>query len=244
MRDNGSFRLGDSPGTLASALRAAGYETGAFVGAFVLDRRWGIAQGFERYFDEFDLSKYDGVGMDTVQRPGGAVVDEALRWLADEPERPFFAWVHLYDPHAPYEAPEPFRSQFPATQSGAYDAEVAASDSFVGRLLDRLAADGRLERTLVALAAAHGLHGCLLEHGRGARWADKHFANQAVGQHLRTYGHDAFQVSDQCSGRIRRLNISGQQFWRCFHHHGRFGAHDGRQPFWQGLAIETRQHQR
>src|SRR5262245_37073788 len=156
VRDNGGFYVPDDQRTLAEVLRERGYRTGGFISAFVLDSRWGIQQGFERYFDEFDLSKYEGVGMDAVQRPGGEVVDKALEWLAADREKPFFAWVHLYDPHAPYEAPEPFRSRFPRNMQGAYDAEVAYADSLVGRLLDSLASDGRLAETLVVVVGDHG----------------------------------------------------------------------------------------
>ena len=79
--------------------------------------------------------------MDMIQRPGSEVVDHALEWLRAEPKRPFFAWVHLYDAHTPYEAPEPIRSRFPRTLDGAYDAEIASADAQVGRLIDALRAD-------------------------------------------------------------------------------------------------------
>jgi arylsulfatase A-like enzyme/Tfp pilus assembly protein PilF len=164
VRDNGGFYVPDDQTTLAELLREKGYRTGGFVGAFVLDSRWGIQQGFERYFDEFDLSKYEGAGgMDAVQRPGGEVVDKAIAWLDADRERPFFAWVHLYDPHTPYEAPEPYRSRFPAGMQGAYDAELAFTDTLVGRLLDHLAGDGRLADTLVVVVGDHGES--LGEHG-------------------------------------------------------------------------------
>src|SRR5882762_3981760 len=104
VRDNGGFYLGDDQVTLAETLRDKGYRTGGFVGAFVLDK-FGSAPG-----------------MDAIQRPGSEVVDKALEWLGQDRERPFFAWVHLYDPHTPYEPPEPFRSRFPRTAIGAYDA--------------------------------------------------------------------------------------------------------------------------
>ena len=157
VRDNGGFYLGDEQVTLAEVLRDKGYRTGGFIGAFVLDRRWGISQGFERYFDEFDLEKFnDAPSMDVIQRPGSEVVDKALEWLRADRERPFFAWVHLYDPHAPYEAPEPYRSRFPRTAVGAYDAEIAATDAQVGRLLDALDLDGRLDETLVIAVGDHG----------------------------------------------------------------------------------------
>jgi hypothetical protein len=89
VRDNGGFYVAEDQTTLAEVLRGRGYRTGAFVGAFVLDSRWGINQGFDRYFDEFDLSRYEGKGLDSVQRPGSEVVDQALPWLDEDRGRPF-----------------------------------------------------------------------------------------------------------------------------------------------------------
>lgn len=164
VRDNGGFYLGEDQVTLAETLRERGYRTGGFVSAFVLDARWGIHQGFDRYFDDFDLTKFENAaGMDAIQRPGRETVDEALRWLQEERTRPFFAWVHLYDPHAPYRPAAEFAALYPATASGAYDGEIAATDFEVGRLLDALAAEGRLSQTVVAVLADHGE--MLGEHG-------------------------------------------------------------------------------
>lgn len=164
VRDNGGFYVDDALTTLAETLKSAGYRTGGFVGAFVLDRRWGIAQGFDRYFDDFDLSRFEmSAGLDAAQRPGQEVVDQALAWLAEDREQPFFAWVHLYDPHSPYQAPEPYRSRFPATLQGAYDAEIAATDAQIGRLVTALEQSGRLDSTLIALVGDHGES--LGEHG-------------------------------------------------------------------------------
>jgi len=156
VRDNVGFDLADQQVTLAETLRGEGYRTGAFVGAFVLDSRFGIHQGFDRYFDEFDLSQMKDGGMDSLQRRGDEVVAEALAWLGEDSELPFFGLVHLYDPHTPYEAPEPYPARFPRTRSGAYDAEVAWTDALVGRLLDGVAALGRLEDTLVVAVGDHG----------------------------------------------------------------------------------------
>jgi choline-sulfatase len=164
VRDNGGFYLGDDQVTLATVLRGRGYRTGGFVAAFVLDRRWGINQGFDRYFDDFDLSKYKvEAGLDAVQRPASEVIDKAIEWLDQEARRPFFAWVHLYEPHAPYDPPEPIRGLFPATMVGAYDAEIATADLQVGRLLSHLAADRRLDHTIVVVLGDHGES--LGEHG-------------------------------------------------------------------------------
>jgi len=156
VRDNGGFYLSEGETTLAEVLKARGYRTGGFVSAFVLDSRWGISQGFEKYFDDFDLSKNEAAGMDAIQRRGDETAGKAVEWLREEKQRPFFLWVHLYDPHAPYAAPEAYASRFPATPSGAYDAEIAWTDSVVGGLLDSLAADGRLAKTLVLVVGDHG----------------------------------------------------------------------------------------
>ena len=164
VRDNGGFYLSDDQETLAKVLRTRGYRTGGFVAAFVLDHRWGIGQGFDRYYDDFDLAKYRlDVGLDAVQRPASEVVSKALAWLDQDAEQPFFAWVHLYEPHAPYDPPEPIRSRFPPTMIGAYDGEIATADIQVGRLIDRLSTAGRLDRTLVVILGDHGES--LGEHG-------------------------------------------------------------------------------
>src|SRR5262245_16063255 len=164
VRDNGGYYLGDAHVTLAEALKERGFRTGGFVSAFVLDSRWGIHQGFDRYFDDFDLSRFDKArGMDAIQRPGGETVDAALRWLDQDHGRPFFLWVHLYDAHTPYAAPPEWAQQFPRTLSGAYDAEIAFADAQLGRLLDALENDGRLARTVVAVLGDHGE--MLGEHG-------------------------------------------------------------------------------
>jgi arylsulfatase A-like enzyme/lipoprotein NlpI len=164
VRDNGGYYLAPEQETLAEVLKARGYRTGGFVSAFVLDSRWGLEQGFERYFDDFDLRKFaQQAGMDAIQRPGNETVDEALRWLAEERERPFFLWVHLYDPHTPYAAPREYASLFPRGMIGAYDAEIAHADAQLGRLLDALGDAERAKRTVVAVLGDHGE--MLGEHG-------------------------------------------------------------------------------
>ncbi len=156
VRDNTGFHVDDQLTTMAEVFAASGYRTGGFVGAFVLDGRWGIAQGFADYVDDFDLSKDVGPGLDTIQRRGDEVVTRALAWLGQADQRPFFGWVHLYDPHSPYEAPPEFASRFPASQIGAYDAEIAYTDQQVGRLLEALKASGQLANTLVVVVGDHG----------------------------------------------------------------------------------------
>jgi choline-sulfatase len=160
LRNNGAGRFPADRETLGTRLSAAGYRTGAFVGAFVLDHRYGLARGFDVYDDEIPRDP-DSPATLEAERPGSAVVDRALSWLdRGEEDRPFFAWVHLYDAHAPYLPPEPFRSRHAGSP---YDGEVASVDHQVGRLLDWLDRRGLASSTVVAVAADHGEG--LGEHG-------------------------------------------------------------------------------
>ncbi len=150
IRDNGGYHLGEENVTLAETLASHGYRTGAFVGAFVLDSRWGLDQGFERYFDDFDFASFDDVSLGLVSRPGDEVVAEALRFLSEAKAGPFFAWVHLYDPHAPYDPPEPYRGRHGQGRFGLYDGEVAHTDELVGRLVAWLSRESLEEETVVS----------------------------------------------------------------------------------------------
>jgi arylsulfatase A-like enzyme len=161
VRANGVHVLADEARTLAELLGDAGYETAAFVGAFVLDSRFGLAQGFDRYDD--DLSEGTRPSRYTyAQRDAGRVTEAALAWLAESGE-PFFLWVHYFDPHAPYAPPgfDPKAVRVPFRTP--YDAEIGFADSQLARLLGALATAGRDRRTLVAVTADHGE--ALLEHG-------------------------------------------------------------------------------
>src|SRR4051795_2769796 len=95
VRDNGGFFLGPEQVTLAEILKSRGYRTGGFVAAYVLDSKWGISQGFDTYFDKFDLSEAKGVSLGAIQRPANEVVDQALPWIEAAKGQPFFAWIHL-----------------------------------------------------------------------------------------------------------------------------------------------------
>jgi arylsulfatase A-like enzyme/thioredoxin-like negative regulator of GroEL len=157
VHNNGVAGLDAQTPTLAGQLHAAGYRTGAFVGAFVLDARFGLSRGFDVYDDK--------VGSDTgpitfafAERRADQVTKVAGDWItrAPGPERPWFAWIHLFDPHAPYRAPE-------ARAANPYDNEVAYTDAQLGALFDRLRAAGQLDRTLIVVLADHGES--LGEHG-------------------------------------------------------------------------------
>ncbi len=157
VRINGDVALSDAQTTLAEVLTGRGYSCGAFIGAFVLDGRWGLKQGFAHYDDYFDLARYKRIDLGYVQRPGNIVTDAALAWLDGQQGKPFFAWVHLYDPHAPYDPPEPFKSEYKDRgPAGLYDGEIAFTDAQVGRLLDWLAARGLDKKTLVVVIGDHG----------------------------------------------------------------------------------------
>jgi len=151
LRNNGTGTFPTARETLATISARAGYRTGAFVGSFILDHRFGLDRGFERYDDEIERNMADSGGTFDAERRGGAVVDRALAWLHQNDSRPFFAWVHLYDAHAPYAPPAPY----PQT----YDGEVAYVDAQVSRLL---AAIDR-GRTIIVVAGDHGES--LGEHG-------------------------------------------------------------------------------
>jgi arylsulfatase A-like enzyme/cytochrome c-type biogenesis protein CcmH/NrfG len=163
VRDNGGYALPEGARTAAEDFGKAGYRTAAFVSGFPLNRRF----GFDRAFDVYDdhLPKGDDPRRALhVERFADATTDAVLRWLdpraASAEGRPFFLWVHYYDPHAPYEPPPRFAARF---ADAPYDGEVAFVDEQLGRLLKRLEERGDLARTVVLVTADHGES--LGEHG-------------------------------------------------------------------------------
>ncbi len=162
VRDNGGYVLDPSRVTLAEVLRGAGWRTAAFVGAYVLDAKWGLDQGFEVYVDDFAISRYRTLSLGAVARRAGAVVDAALPWLEAHAGVRFFAWLHFYDPHSPYDPPEPFKTRFARRP---YQGEIAYADAQLGRLLEWLERRGLEDRTLVVVMGDHGES--LMEHGEG-----------------------------------------------------------------------------
>lgn len=160
LRLNGTACLDAEIPTLAGSLRDAGYRSAAFVAAIVLARRHGLDSGFDTYDD--DLSQAAPTpDRSHLYRDGRYVVDAALQWLAADDARPYFCWVHLYDPHDPYLGhADEFGTAF---QGRAYDAEIAYVDRQIGRIVDHLQAAGTLQRTLIVVAGDHGES--LGEHG-------------------------------------------------------------------------------
>jgi len=153
VRENVGYVLDESLPTLAERLAAGGWSTAAFVSAFVLDSRWGIGRGFDTYFDEFELEEGKRANLGSVQRDGAETVAEALRWLDERPQGPFFLWLHLFDAHDPYQPPEPFKSRYPGRP---YEAEVAYVDSLVGTFRSGLEARGLMDESLIVLTGDHG----------------------------------------------------------------------------------------
>ncbi len=160
VRNNGMFVLSEDFETLAEVFKAKGYATGAFVSAQVLIRRYGLDQGFDHYDD--DLSQSRKVGQSVVpSRRGNITLEAARAWLATVPrEQPVFLWLHLYDPHAPYDPPPAFRARFPRDP---YGGEIAFADSVVGDLVTTLEESGRLSETVLTVLGDHGE--ALGEHG-------------------------------------------------------------------------------
>jgi arylsulfatase A-like enzyme/tetratricopeptide (TPR) repeat protein len=173
IRNNTSFQLRSTTPTVASVLQKTGYRTGAFVGAFVLDGRFGLSAGFDTYDDQ--LPRDERRSFEYAQRRGGEVVRRAGDWIlaAGQTPGPWFAWVHLFDPHAPYDAPAPYRDRWPA-----YDAEVAYTDAMIGDLLARLRAGHALDDTLTIVTADHGES--LGEHGEATHGLFAYDATLAV----------------------------------------------------------------
>ena len=149
---------------LPDILHHRGYRTAAFVGSLIIDSKNPIAAGFGRGFDTYDAPFHNRAkGEDryrSVERRAKAVVDHALVWLRMHPRGPFFLWVHCYDPHAPYDPPEPYKTRF---ASEPYDGEIAYTDSEMGRLFGALRARGLFDKAIIAVMADHGE--ALGEHG-------------------------------------------------------------------------------
>lgn len=157
VRDNAGFRVKPESTTLAEILKAEGYSTGAFVGAFPLDSRFGLNQGFDVYDDLFPAQP--SLPFTFSERRAEIVINSALNWLRKE-KSPWFCWVHLWDPHTPYFPPEPYLKRFP---NDPYTAEVAYVDDQLGRLFTFLIETKQMAETLIIFTADHGES--LGEHG-------------------------------------------------------------------------------
>ena len=157
IRDNSGFRVKDGTPTLATWLKAAGYQTGAFVAGFPLTKRFGLTPGFDEYDDQMP-EMHGALAISLPERPADAVVSSAVKWIEGRERSKFFAWVHVFDPHSPYKPPEDLAAAYAAKP---YYGEVAFVDRELGRLFASLKSAAR--PTIVIVTADHGES--LGEHG-------------------------------------------------------------------------------
>ena len=161
IRDNAGYRLGELP-TVAGLFRDAGFRTAGFVSSFVLRSETGLDRGFELWDDDLDVGPQATIA--EIQRPGPVTTERAIRWLRErEPDEKLFLFLHLYDPHAPYSPPEPFRSRLP----DPYDGEIAFVDAAIGQLRQALRETGRWGDATFVVLSDHG-------EGLGDHGEDEH----------------------------------------------------------------------
>ncbi len=153
MHDFRGNRLGANHRTLAAVLRDRGYTTAGVIGSPVLDSRFGLNRGFGSYDDRIGLDRPDETILALTERRGDVVIDKGLAWLEDNHQKLFFLWIHLFDPHYPYDPPSPYAAQY---KERPYDGEIAFVDLQVGRVLEFLKEKNVYDRTLVILAGDHG----------------------------------------------------------------------------------------
>ena len=154
VRDNAGFVLNQKEITLAEILKGAGYATGAFVSAAVVESQWQLNQGFDTYDDRFQsVPDQDANPDDIQQRRAGETEARFEDWLQSHRDGKFLAWVHYYDPHDPYDPPEPYKTEY---ASHPYDGEIAYTDEIFGKLMATLEAWHLKDRTIIVLTADHG----------------------------------------------------------------------------------------
>ena len=160
VRDTGGFILEPASVTLATILQQQGWDTAAFVSSAVLKKLFGLNQGFAVYDDQMAKPGKGHEFMEDAERRAGDTVDRAINWLNAQSGKPFFLWVHVYDPHAPYNPPSPFREKY---KDRPYDGEIAYADRELGRLFDAVSKKSPADKTLIAVLSDHGEG--LGEHG-------------------------------------------------------------------------------
>jgi len=157
VRDNGGFIVPKKLEFLSEVLQA-NMVTSAFIAAYVLHSKWGINQGFNEFSDDFDLAKHRDSGLELEKR-ADTVLNDAKHWIIKNKSKRFFTWIHLFDPHAPYEPPEPF---YKKNKNNLYAGEVEYIDFQLGKFFDFLKEQSLLEKSLIIITADHGEG--LLEH--------------------------------------------------------------------------------
>jgi arylsulfatase A-like enzyme len=151
IRNNATYALSESVVTLPELLKERGYKTAAFVSAYVLDRRFGLDQGFDIYDD--DLETHVEPKLQQKERRAETVTQAAIKWLDGVGEESFFLWVHYFDPHDAWSPPPPYSKDY---VQNPYDGEIAYADDWLGKLLNKLEKLKLTENTLIVLAGDHG----------------------------------------------------------------------------------------
>jgi len=199
VRHNSLFRVREELPTLAERMREAGFATAAFVGAFVLDAQFGLDRGFEVYDDDVRQRTATRTAFSFAERTADRVVDSALEWLAEAPDR-FFLWVHVYDPHADYNPPARYRK---ALDGDAYAGEIAFADAEIGRLLQHVIHRWGREGLVVVVTSDHGES--LGEHDEPSHGYTVYDATQRVPLLLAGSGVPAGAVVD---AQVRLLDVA------------------------------------
>lgn len=199
VRDNSGFRLDGEAVTLAEVLKQGKYKTGAFVGAFPLDDRFGLNQGFDLY-DDFYGDTSAQTDFSFVERRAEDVVEPAVKWINANKENRWFCWVHLFDAHAPYNPPQSFKDQYP---TDFYAGEVAYADFALGQLFKFLEKSEIAKNTLVVITADHG-------EGLGDHKERTHGVftyNSTLHIPLIFYQPEVFPKPEVISQRVRHIDI-------------------------------------
>ncbi|MEW5804840.1 MAG: sulfatase-like hydrolase/transferase [bacterium] len=154
IHNNGNFSLPEPANTLSEILQSNGYATGAIIASWVLASYCGLNQGFGSYDDNIgDNAGKMGKQHDQLSRTGEVITDLAEKWLLQNHKKPFFLWVHYFDPHFPYDAPAPFDTLY---KNLPYDGEIAFTDQCLGHLFAKMQEQGIMDNTLIILAGDHG----------------------------------------------------------------------------------------
>jgi arylsulfatase A-like enzyme/Tfp pilus assembly protein PilF len=151
VRDNLGYALSTGPATLAGYLKSRGYATGAAVSSIVLSHVTGVGRGFDFYEDTVEPDRMSQT-LSRVQRHGNETAALLSDWIGPHADQPFLAFLHLFEPHTPYEPPEPFASRYKLP----YDGEIARADEIVGGFLKYLKDQEVYDRALIVFVSDHG----------------------------------------------------------------------------------------
>ncbi|HLN04341.1 MAG TPA: sulfatase-like hydrolase/transferase [Bryobacteraceae bacterium] len=160
VRNTGGFVLPSPSTTLATILQQQGWDTAAFISSAVLKKFFGLNQGFAVYDDQMPKPGKGHEFIEDAERHAGQTVDRAIQWLGAQSGKPYLLWVHVYDPHAPYQPPSPYKEQY---RDRPYDGEIAYTDHELGRLFEAIRKKSPADKTLIAVLSDHGES--LGEHG-------------------------------------------------------------------------------